>query len=142
MKFWLPVLVLLSGVLWASDPEALIVDLEKSLMAPCCWGGTVYDHGHPEMEQKIRQFVYEGKTKEQIMNYFVGVYGERIRAVPVASGFNLLAWITPVVIGIIGLGIIFVFIRTPKSDPKEIPAEGSSTPYDDQIEKELKDFDA
>ncbi|NOZ75723.1 MAG: hypothetical protein GXO90_10210 [FCB group bacterium] len=141
MKIWLPIFIVLSGVLLASDPEELVIDLEKSLMAPCCWSGTVYDHGHSEMENKIRQFVNEGRSKDEIIDYFVGVYGERILAVPVASGFNLLAWITPLVIGIIGLGIIFVFIRTPKDTPKEVPEEGKPTPFDNEIEKELKEFD-
>ncbi len=143
MRYILPVLILLlNSSLFASDPEATIIELEKSLMAPCCWSGTVYDHGHSEMENKIRQFVYEGRSKEEIKNYFVGIYGERILATPVASGFNLLAWITPIVIGLIGLGIIFVFIRTPKETPAEVAPPEETTPFDDEIEKELKEFDA
>jgi len=142
MKAIIPVIILLSTSLMAKDPEAMVVELEKSLMAPCCYGGTVYDHGHAEMERKIREFVYAGKSEQEIKDYFVGVYGPRILAVPVASGFNLLAWITPVAIGLIGLGILFVFIRTPKKEPEKVDAEKGATPFDDEIEKELKDFDS
>jgi len=44
-----------SVVIAAEEDELLIKDLEKSLMAPCCWSGTVADHGHEQMETEIRR---------------------------------------------------------------------------------------
>ncbi|RMF06754.1 MAG: cytochrome c-type biogenesis protein CcmH [Candidatus Neomarinimicrobiota bacterium] len=142
MKSMFLSLFLLTTLALASDPEALVVDLEKSLMAPCCWSGTVYDHGHPEMEEKIRQFVYAGKSRQEIIDYFVSIYGERILAVPVAKGFNLLAWITPAVIALIGIGIIVVFVRTPKENRAAAAPPKAAIPFDDEIEKELEEFDS
>ena len=40
-------------------------------MAPCCWTGTVSDHGNPEMEEKIRSLVNEDKSKDEIIDYFL-----------------------------------------------------------------------
>ena len=38
--------------------ETLISELEGALMAPCCWSGTVANHGNPGMEEKIRELVF------------------------------------------------------------------------------------
>ena len=35
-------------ILGADQKSELIIDIEKSLMATCCWSGTVYDHGNKE----------------------------------------------------------------------------------------------
>ena len=68
--------------------ESLVSDLEKSLMAPCCWTGTVADHGNPNMEKSIKELVSQDMNKEEILDHFVKIYGERILAVPIAKGFN------------------------------------------------------
>ena len=39
------IIILLSS-LKADEKSELIIDIEKSLMATCCWSGTVYDHGN------------------------------------------------------------------------------------------------
>ena len=79
--------------LGANDQEELIMDIEKSLMATCCWSGTVYDHGNPDMEVEIVALVKAGKTKTEVLDRFVNQYGERVLAIPVAAGFNLFVWL-------------------------------------------------
>ena len=44
-------------ILGADEKSELIIDIEKSLMATCCWSGTVYDHGNKEMEIEIAGMV-------------------------------------------------------------------------------------
>jgi cytochrome c-type biogenesis protein CcmH len=133
--------IILASVLWASDNEALIKEIEQSLMATCCWSGTVYDHGHPEMEAEITAFVNAGKTKEEIINYYVDKYGERVLASPVAQGFNLFAWIAPIAMGLVGITIIAVYVRTAKGTPSPPPPDNIKIEYDEEIEKELKELD-
>ena len=120
---------------------ALILDIKKSLIAPCCWSGTVYDHGHQQMEDEIEAFVEEGLTKEEILDHYVAQYGERILASPIAKGFNLFAWIVPALILGVGLFIIIMYIRNPQEETAKASAKTAKTPYDEQIEKELKSFD-
>ncbi|SVC93526.1 uncharacterized protein METZ01_LOCUS346380, partial [marine metagenome] len=50
------------GTLSADEKSKLISDIEQSLMATCCWSGTVYDHGNKEMEIEIAGMVQAGKT--------------------------------------------------------------------------------
>jgi cytochrome c-type biogenesis protein CcmH/NrfF len=140
MKKLLPVLILLS-LAWADEKEKLIVDLEQSLMATCCWSGTVYDHGNKEMEIEIAGMVNAGKTKTEILDYYKEKYGERVLAIPVAEGFNYFAWIAPIFMGLLGITIIFVYIRTTKETPAIIETLDATVTYSDQIERELKEMD-
>ena len=140
MKIFLPILLLLSLV-WADEKSDLIMDLEQSLMATCCWSGTVYDHGNKEMEIEIAGMVNTGKTKTEILDYYKGKYGERVLAVPVAEGFNYFAWIAPIFIGLLGLTIILIYIKTTKETPPIVESTNDSIAYSDQIERELKEMD-
>ena len=140
MKKLLPILILLS-LAWADEKGKLIDDLEQSLMATCCWSGTVYDHGNKEMEIEIAGMVNTGKTKTEILDYYKGKYGERVLAIPVAEGFNYFAWIAPIFMGLLGITIIFVYIRTTKETPAIIETLDATVTYGDQIERELKEMD-
>ena len=140
MKIFLPILFLLS-LLWADEKSDLIMDLEQSLMATCCWSGTVYDHGNKEMEIEIAGMVNTGKTKTEILDYYKGKYGERVLAIPVAEGFNYFAWIAPIFIGLLGLTIILIYIKTTKETPPIVESTDDSIAYSDQIERELKEMD-
>ena len=140
MKKFLPILFLLSLV-WADEKSDLIMDLEQSLMATCCWSGTVYDHGNKTMEIEIAGMVNTGKTKTEILDYYKGKYGERVLAVPVAEGFNYFAWIAPIFIGLLGLTIILIYIKTTKETPPIVESTDDSIAYSDQIERELKEMD-
>ena len=50
MKLILSIYLLLSQGLFDDNKNDLIIEIEKSLMATCCYSGTVYDHGNKEME--------------------------------------------------------------------------------------------
>ena len=120
----------------------LAADIKQSLISPCCWAGTVYDLDHnPEMEEQINQFIFQGKTKQEILEYYIGLYGERILAVPIAEGFNIMVWVTPILAGMIGITFLFFFLRTPNDIPSSVISTPSEVPFDDEIEKELQKMD-
>ena len=132
---------LLITVLYANNQEELIMDIEKSLIAVCCWSGTVYDHGNSDMETIIASMVQSGNTKSEIMNHFVNQYGERVLAIPVMSGFNMLAWIAPILIGLIGILIWYLYLNSPSTFVKPIKNEYNDISNIDQIEQELKEME-
>ena len=119
--------------------ESLVSDLEKSLMAPCCWTGTVADHGNPNMEKSIKELVSQDMNKEEILDHFVKIYGERILAVPIAKGFNLMAWIAPILILILGCIILYnyLLVRT-KISPNTNFLDYKKFKNNELIEKELR----
>ena len=136
-------IIILFSTLRADEQNELIIDIEKSLMATCCWSGTVYDHGNKEMEIQIASMVDNGKTKSEIINFYTDKYGERVLSIPVAQGFNIFAWLTPLFFGFLGLLIIFIYMRTSKNDVSPmINSSKSNVKYNDEIERELKELDS
>ncbi|MDB9884270.1 cytochrome c-type biogenesis protein CcmH [Candidatus Marinimicrobia bacterium] len=130
------------SIIFAEEKNKLIIDIEQSLMATCCWSGTVYDHGNKEMEIEIAGMIQNGKTKVEILNYFTDKYGERVLSSPVAEGFNFFAWLAPIFISILSFITIVLYIKSPEKDIKtRIFKDDLNIKYNDQIEKELKNLD-
>jgi len=120
----------------------LAQDIKQSLVSPCCWAGTVYDLDHnPDMEEQIEKFVAQGKTKQDILDYYVGLYGERILAIPKAEGFNMMAWGAPILASLFGILFLFLYLRTPKETTTEVISAPSEVQFDDEIEAELREMD-
>ncbi len=136
------IIIILLSLLKADEKSELIIDIEKSLMATCCWSGTVYDHGNKEMEIQIAGMVDQGKTKTEIINFYTDKYGERVLSIPVAQGFNVFAWLTPLFFGFLGLFIIYKYMKTSKAEMRPIiNSTNSKVKYNDEIERELKELD-
>jgi cytochrome c-type biogenesis protein CcmH len=60
----------------------------------------------------IRQMLAEGKTKDEIMQYFSTTYGIRVLAEPPLMGFNWLVYIVPPVAFLLGAFFLFKAFRT------------------------------
>ena len=94
------------------EEEAQAID--RMIMCPVCPAETI-DQAQVEisfqMRAVIREMLAEGRTREEILDYFVDRYGPDILAAPPKSGANLLAWILPIVGVAVGLGALFLVIR-------------------------------
>ncbi len=99
-----------------------------------------------DWRELIRQKLSTGESDQQIVNYFVAQYGQRVLAQPTAKGFNLLVWLMPAIALIAGLAALVVILRSwaakriaraPVSisapAPDELPAE-----YVARVERELQ----
>jgi cytochrome c-type biogenesis protein CcmH len=70
----------------------------------------------------IRQLIAQGKTRKAIENDLVQQYGPAVLARPPAHGVNLLVYIVPPLVLILGIALVAVFIprwrrRARQSDP-------------------------
>jgi cytochrome c-type biogenesis protein CcmH len=128
-------------------------DLEESLTCQCGCGLTVHACNHlhcPSAEplrEEIRAQIALGKSKAEILIYFKSKYGEKILSSPTTTGFNLVAWVMPFALMILGGLIVGVTImrwsgRAQQKPPAEQQPARPASPYDKILEKELKDFDA
>ena len=132
--------LVLFGSISADDKSELILDIEKSLMASC-FHGTVYEHGNKEMEEQIASFVDAGRSKDYIMNFFTNKYGERILAMPEAEGFNVFAWLAPIIIFVFGGIVMYTYLKG--SDQVAIESatlNEENIKFSNEIESELKDL--
>jgi cytochrome c-type biogenesis protein CcmH len=89
----------------------------------------------------IREKLAAGWTDQQILDYFVTQYGERVLANPSTRGFNLFIWVIPPVALLAGLVFLWAFFRRAARQPApagpvEPPAPADK--YVEQLEKELE----
>ena len=119
--------------------------LDKQLMCPVCDGQTI-DESHAQIAQdmklSVREQIAEGKSNQEIRDYFVARYGESVLASPEASGFNLLVWIMPAIIGGGGALAVFWVLKNMRKKSAEAAAEAPVTVADRQLEKYLERVDA
>jgi cytochrome c-type biogenesis protein CcmH len=72
-------------------------EIEDQLIAPCCWSQPVSQHDSEVSTDPRRgsTMLAAGKSRDEILNFFVMRYGERILVTPRAKGFNTLVYILP-----------------------------------------------
>jgi len=92
----------------------------------------------------IRQMLAEGKSADEIKQYFVVHYGARVLSEPPRAGFNWLIYIVPPAAFLLGAYLLFRAYRAWKRTPGEsaVGAEESPPPaledrYLDRVEEEL-----
>jgi cytochrome c-type biogenesis protein CcmH len=85
-------------------------DLEAELVCPVC--GTTLDQSDAPIAQRMKRYIRErlaaGASEKQIKAELVDQFGPGVLAEPPKSGFDLLAWLVPLGIGVIGA--VFVAI--------------------------------
>jgi cytochrome c-type biogenesis protein CcmH len=65
----------------------------------------------PAMHRDVMALVEGGYSAQEILDAFVGTYGERALMAPKKSGFNLLAWFTPGAALVLAAGGLAVVLR-------------------------------
>lgn len=111
--------------LHAVDPatKARRDNLSHRLMCTCGCNELLGECSHAgctsstAMLHELDNYLAAGKTDEQILAAFSDKYGPTVLAAPNAKGFNLIAWILPFALLILGLlGIIIIIRRTQRKD--------------------------
>ena len=94
-----------------SDEEKKINSVNAVLMCPVCPGEAI-DQSQNEiatnMRTIVKDFVEDGKSEEEIKDYFVGKYGPVILLEPATSGVSIYAWLIPPIA--LGVAIIVVIV--------------------------------
>lgn len=153
--FWIAVLVLGLSLAWVgiasaqqptpSDDE--VNAIARQLFCPVCQN-TPLDvcptQACQQWRDLIRQMLAEGKSADDIKQYFVIHYGARVLSEPPRTGFNWLIYIVPPAAFLLGLYLLFRAYQAWKRIPKESvvgtedgPASAADDPYIARVEEEL-----
>ncbi|MER3447754.1 MAG: cytochrome C biogenesis protein CcmH [Candidatus Dadabacteria bacterium] len=135
----------------ADDIDKETREISYLLMCPVCEGQTVAESNSQlakQMRTIIREKLQEGKSKDEIIAYFVSRYGEAILGAPPAKGVNWILWTLPALSLLVGGLIIGLFLYKLKEDREKSKKESRKPPtqfepeYIEKLNKELREFES
>lgn len=138
------VLVLLTGVARAATPQTTLPDVEDEVMCPTCGTLLLLAESQQANDERdfIRKLIAAGKTKEQIKDELVSQFGPQVLATPESSGFDLSAYLVPVIAFLLAVIAIALSVRRWR---RRGPPPGSDSPLDsdesDRLDADLKRYD-
>jgi len=144
------VLVLLPVLASGQSQEEKAKDLEAKIIAPCCWSQPVsqhYSQAADDIRLEIRRMLAQGKSSQEILDYYVAKYGERILASPRPQGFNLLAYLLPYLslgLGMVGLVVVLKHLRgraRPAEAGQGVSIRAADAKYAERVDRELRELE-
>jgi cytochrome c-type biogenesis protein CcmH len=137
---------LVTGPASAAQPRTDLPDVEDEVMCPIC--GTLLELSEsPQAEREralIRRLIADGLTKDEIKDRLVAEYGPDVLATPDDSGFDLAAWVVPIVAfaaGAIALAIAVGRWRRRSPPGPKAPDAGPQGEEAERLESDLARYD-
>lgn len=128
----------------AAEPSASLPDIEDEVMCPIC--GTLLElSGSPQAERErvfIRDQIAAGRSKEEIKDALVAEYGEEVLAVPEGEGFDLAAYLVPIVA--LGLALLALGLGVRRWRRSARPGDGGAaqnTGDSERIDSDMARYD-
>ena len=136
----------------APNVDDEVLRISKGLYCPVCTGVPLDVCETQACEQwrgLIREKLLAGESEAQIRAYFIAQYGDRVLGAPPPEGFNLSAYILPVLALALGVVILFWTARAWLGRQAPTPAGGQAAnavatspqvppEYAERIARELK----
>jgi hypothetical protein len=147
--------VLLAAVALPGPASAYTTsDVSSKIICQCGCGSVLNQCPHQDCgwgvpaTKFIGQQLDKGKTPNELLQYYVSQYGQKVLAAPTKTGFNITAWVTPFALLIAGGLAIYYLVRLWVQEGKErgtyaaaSPPEGITQDIVRRFEDELKRFD-
>jgi cytochrome c-type biogenesis protein CcmH len=137
------VALILLVALPAAAQAFTVNDVARQVRCPTC--NTPLDVSNApvalDMKAYIRDRIDEGWTQQQIIDGLVDEFGRGVLATPPKSGFDLIAWVVPGIVVLIGLAAIPVITRVWARRPRPDAADAGPPPTDDEarrLDEELR----
>jgi cytochrome c-type biogenesis protein CcmH/NrfF len=137
----------------AATPRASLADIEDEVMCLECktpLNVSVSDVADQEREY-IAALIAQGKSKQQVKDALVAEYGPDVLAEPARGGFDLTAWLVPLLATLAALALVLATARRWRGArggtvPEPEPGDGGNEPGLDpddarRLDAELAAFD-
>jgi cytochrome c-type biogenesis protein CcmH/NrfF len=109
-------------------PQTTVNDIEDEVMCPIC--GTLLELADsPQAKREkvyVAKLVANGKSKAEIKDALVAQYGASVLALPKASGFDLSAYLVPILAILIAVAALAVSVARWRRDGKRSPPDGDA----------------
>jgi cytochrome c-type biogenesis protein CcmH/NrfF len=133
----------------AAAPRTSLSEISSEVMCPVC--GTLLELAESPQAQREKAFISRlvaaGRTKEQIKDRLVAEYGTEVLALPQGSGFDLSAYLVPVIAFVVAavalaLGVLRWRRAGDRPGPGEgPPPDGPSAADSERLEADLARYD-
>jgi cytochrome c-type biogenesis protein CcmH len=132
----------------AATPKTTLTEIESEVMCPVC--GTLLELAESPQAQREKVFVARliasGKSKQEVKNALVVQYGSAVLALPRGSGFDLSAYLVPIiafVVAVVALGFGVLRWRRAgnRPDRDREPPEGPSSEDEERLDADLARYD-
>ncbi|MBO0791708.1 MAG: cytochrome c-type biogenesis protein CcmH [Ktedonobacteraceae bacterium] len=147
----LSAIVLVSAIwlaLWLFHASTQTLDdhvqaVAQQLKCPVCQGESVADSPallSQQMRATIRQQIQQGRSDQQIIQYFEDRYGPQVVWVPQFRGFALLAWLVPLALLVLGALFLFLTLRDWRTAAPSPSGDASADDHDSANDPELAGY--
>ena len=132
-------LVLAAGPSLAATPKTTVNDVEDEVMCPIC--GTLLELADSPQARRekiyVAKLVADGKTKAEIKDALVAQYGPSVLATPKATGFDLSAYLVPILALLVAIVVLaFSVSRWRRDGGGSVPdGEAASRPQGEDAER-------
>lgn len=136
--------------LTAADTDAGIQVIEKKLRCSCGCGLDIYtcrttDFNctySPALHKEVLRLAGQGKTAQQIIDEFVGQYGQAVLMAPPKRGFNLAGYFVPsLAIIVAAVVLVRVLRRWTREAPAPAPANAPPAASAAELERLQRELD-
>ena len=131
----------------AATPKTTVNEIEGEVMCPVC--GTLLELAEsPQAKQEkvfVAKLVAEGRTEQQIKDALVAQYGPEVLALPKATGFDLSAYLVPIVALVVAIAVLaFSVARWRRASRSATPDAVRAGPDDGdaaRLEADIRRYD-
>lgn len=95
--------------------EARYKQLTLELRCPKCQNQDLADSNAPiaaDLRNQIVNMITQGKTDQEIIDYMVARYGDFVLYKPRFAGYNLVLWLAPIGLLLVGAAIVIWIVKT------------------------------
>jgi cytochrome c-type biogenesis protein CcmH len=123
--------------------EARARALEGALRCPVCRSQSIRQSRSfmaDDMRRKVRAMIAEGRSDDEIRDYFIDRYGTWVLLTPPRRGFNLAAYIFPAIVVLIGaVGLVVAARRWKRASRPPLPTPLPPSRHLAMLERELEE---
>jgi cytochrome c-type biogenesis protein CcmH/NrfF len=142
----LPLVIALSVVtLGSADTEARYQNLGHKLMCICGCNEILLECNHigcpdsDRMVAELRAAIANGDSNNAILTAFQDKYGPTALAAPMLTKFNIIAWVVPPALLILGLAGTWMLVKRWRTRAASLPVVEEATYSDDLRERIRKE---
>lgn len=145
------VLATLFLLLGAGDQDTRFQRLGHQMMCACGCNQILLECNHvgcplsDGMRNDLASGIQRGDSDSLIIQAFVQKFGPTVLLAPTTTGFNRVAWIMPFLVLVVGLGSVYLIVRSWRKRPAPALADGvphaqgaELNEYSEQVRKETE----